>query len=134
MPFEPGKSGNPRGRPPGRSDRRTDLRKQLLPHARDVLATLVARAKKGEPICMKIFMERVLPPMREEAIVLSDFSQDPAEQVQQILDAVTRGELTTQQGDRLAQIISARCKIEEFADISARLTRLEKMLSHVSPD
>lgn len=70
-PFPKGVSGNPKGRPKGSKHRATVLAEALLHgQAEAVIQALVDRALGGDPVCMRLVVERLIPPVRERAVEL----------------------------------------------------------------
>jgi hypothetical protein len=69
--FKKGQSGNPAGRPKGRRDERTLLASSLLADEADaILKICIQRAKDGDPVALRLCMERIVPPARGRAIRL----------------------------------------------------------------
>jgi hypothetical protein len=69
--FRKGQSGNPAGRPKGRRDERTLLASSLLADEADaILKVCIQRAKDGDPVALRLCMERIVPPARGRAIRL----------------------------------------------------------------
>lgn len=70
--FQPGKSGNPKGRPKGSKNRSTELKEFLLKEAEGqlleslpkILDTLVKKAVDGDTQAAKLLLERILPAKR----------------------------------------------------------------------
>jgi len=52
--FQPGVSGNPKGRGAGTKDKRTALRQLLVPHQEELVKTLLHFAKAGDMQAMRI--------------------------------------------------------------------------------
>jgi hypothetical protein len=69
--FRKGQSGNPAGRPRGRRDERVLFAQALLDgEAEAIIRKCIEMAKEGDQVCMKLCMERLLPPVRSRAIRL----------------------------------------------------------------
>jgi hypothetical protein len=68
MAFKPGVSGNPSGKPKGAKDKRTALRQLLVPHQENLVNTLIDFAQAGDMTAMRIVMDRMMPPLREDPI------------------------------------------------------------------
>ena len=69
--WQPGQTGNPKGRPPGQSEI-TRLRAALTGDVPDILAGLVMAAKGGDVQAARLILERILPPIKaiEQAVEL----------------------------------------------------------------
>jgi hypothetical protein len=66
--FQPGVSGNPKGRGAGTKDKRAALRQLLVPHQEKLVKTLIHFAETGDMSVMKTCMDRLMPPLREDPI------------------------------------------------------------------
>jgi len=69
--FRKGRSGNPAGRPKGRRDERVLFAQALLDGEADaIIRKCIEMAKDGNEVCMKLCMERLLPPVRSRPVRL----------------------------------------------------------------
>jgi hypothetical protein len=65
MRYQPGQSGNPAGRPRGLRNKRTILAEKLLEdHAGEVTTAAIDLAKAGDPVAVRVCMDRVAPRLR----------------------------------------------------------------------
>jgi hypothetical protein len=119
-PFEKGRSGNPAGRQSGSRNKATLAAAALLAGESEALTRkAVEMALDGDPIAMRLCMERVLPPCRERTV---EFSLPPIEgtrteetcgpsarDVSRAMDAVTsalaRGEITPGEAEKIAGVV-----------------------------
>src|SRR5690348_7825980 len=101
MPFKPGTSGNPDGKKPGTLNRRTQLAKLLEPHAEELIEKLVTQAKQGEPMALKLCIERLLPRIKPDESIIFDLpngeltdSDNVTQTAEEIVKAVASGQLS----------------------------------------
>jgi len=125
--WQPGQTGNPKGRPPGISEI-TKLRKSLMTDAPDILAGLVTAAKAGDLQAARLILERVLPPVKpmEQAIELDLTGDTLTAQGRAVLSAVSAGALPPGQGGQLIAAISALARVAEIDELTARIIKLEE--------
>ena len=125
--WQPGQTGNPKGRPPGQSEI-TRLRAALASDVPDILAGLVMAAKGGDVQAARLILERILPPVKaiEQAVELPlpDGGTLTA-QGRAVLSAVAAGELAPGQGAALLGAIGTLARVTEIDEIEARLSKLE---------
>ena len=125
--WQPGQTGNPKGRPPGQSEI-TRLRAALASDVPDILAGLVMAAKGGDVQAARLILERILPPVKaiEQAVELPlpDGGTLTA-QGRAVLSAVAMGELAPGQGAQLLAAISSLARVTELDELTARLEKLE---------
>ena len=70
--FKKGQSGNPAGRPKGRRDERVLFAWALLDgEAEAIIRKCIEMAKEGDRVCMKLCIERILPPIRSRPVRLA---------------------------------------------------------------
>ena len=125
--WQPGQTGNPRGRPPGQSAI-TKMRATLAKDAPDILAQLVTAAKAGDVQAARLILERVLPPVKptEQPVELRLPDGDTlTAQGRAVLASVARGELAPTQGAALLGAIGTLARVTEIDELTARITALE---------
>lgn len=104
--FKPGQSGNPSGRPKGALNKATLAAQALLDGEVEVLTRKVVElAKDGNPMALRLCLERLLPPRKDRPVILNLPEIKGAEDLPQLLDAilegVARGEITPGEGQAL---------------------------------
>jgi hypothetical protein len=69
MRYQPGQSGNPAGRPRGARNKRTILAEKLLEdRAGEVTNAAIDLATDGNPIAVRVCMDRVVPRLRHSPL------------------------------------------------------------------
>jgi hypothetical protein len=124
--WQPGQTGNPKGRPPGRSQI-TLLRESIARDVPEILAGLVTAAKAGDMQAARLILERVLPPLKptEQAIELEFMGNTLTDQGRAVLNAVSAGALAPSQGSQLISAIGALVRVAEIDELERRLSALE---------
>lgn len=131
MAFKPGQSGNPSGRPKGARNKTTLAVEKLLDgEAKTITKKCIEFAKKGDITCMRIVLDRVAP-VRKDRHVTFAFpklakSEDAVRATAALVDAVSRGALTPSEAESMAKIVDGFSRNVHFAEIEARLERLER--------
>ena len=129
--FKPGQSGNPKGRPKGVQDRRVALRELLNPHAGDLIGKAVELALSGDTAALRICIDRLVPPVKEEAIQVRlptiASPEDCTHAQATILNAVAKGELLPGEGKVMSELIDAQRRAYETNDLAKRVIALEKL-------
>ena len=125
--WQPGQTGNPKGRPPGQSEI-TRLRAALTGDVPDILAGLVMAAKGGDVQAARLILERILPPIKaiEQAVELQlpDGGTLTAKAAA-VLSAAAAGNLAPGQAAQLIAALGTLAKIHEVDELAARITALE---------
>ena len=128
--FVKGQSGNPKGKPKGVRHTATQISYALFEgNLHEVLATVLERAKGGDMTACRMIIDKVLPNTKDRSIsldlpLISDIGGVGDAQAL-ILKAVAAGEITPNEGERIAAIIEARRRSIETIDLEARIGRLE---------
>jgi Family of unknown function (DUF5681) len=125
--WQPGQTGNPKGRPPGQSEI-TRLRTAIASHVPSILDQLVTAAKAGDVQAARLILERVLPPLKgtEQAVEL----QLPKDgtltaKATAVLNAAAAGDLAPGQAAQLIAALGTLAKIHEVDELAARIEKLE---------
>ena len=129
--FRKGESGNPRGRPRGAKHKTTLLLESLIDdEGETIIKKLIALAKKGNLLAIKLVVERLLPAKKDRAVSVALPSIKDAAGLPRltsaILAAVSEGELTTTEAAALSALVMNHVKTLETAELSARIDRLEE--------
>jgi hypothetical protein len=129
--FKPGQSGNPDGRPKGALNKITLATQALLDGEAEALTRkAVELAKNGNPVALRLCLERLLPSRKDRPINFTlpkiKGAGDLPKALLAILEAVANGEITPGEGQILTNILEAYRKGLEIADHEARITALER--------
>ena len=130
MPFQKGESGNPAGRPRGSRNRTALLMENLLSYEAEAIGRkAVEMAIKGDMAAIRLCMDRLAPPRKEEPIAFElPPLEKPADSVAAaatIVAAVAAGELTPSEGADLAKVIDVYVRAIETKAFDERLTKIE---------
>lgn len=127
----PGQSGNPRGKPKGCKHKATQLTEQLIgDQASALVQKLVERALAGDATCLRMCIERLLPPLKERPVSIDlppilDASGVALAQ-ESILQAVASGTLMPREGLSVAGLIEVVRRGLETQDLAERIDALEQ--------
>jgi hypothetical protein len=123
--FEPGQSGNPKGRPPG-TGLSAKLRESIRDELPEVLEAIVKAAKDGDMAAARILMDRIVPTLKPVDMPLAIERQTGlAEQGRSVLDAVSAGHITPDQADRLLSVVGKQARVVEIDELVKRIEALE---------
>jgi len=128
--FKPGQSGNPCGRRKGSKNKITLFREELEACLPDVLERLIVSAKKGSYRQVKMVLERTLPPLRpQDAPINLRLRGSIEDKAKTILNAVSDGRITPDEGTKLMSLLADQAKIIEVNELAERLEAIERMLT-----
>src|SRR3981081_3505435 len=99
MPFQKGHSGNPAARPPGSRNRAAMVLQDMLEgDAERIVRAAINLAKHGNIAALRICMDRLLPPRKDEPVTFDlpplDNAADTVAATSAIVAAVAAGDLT----------------------------------------
>ena len=123
MAWQPGTSGNPSGRP--KADGK--LRDRLREAAPELLEQLIERARAGDPVAVKVFWERTLPALRNEAARV-ELSLPAQATLLQRADAVLKlaesGEISIDVASDYISNVTKLVAVEQAGELKAQLQML----------
>ncbi len=129
--FQPGQSGNPKGRPKGSLNKATLLCQSIFADKAGELAEkAVSLALEGDTAMLKMLLDKTVP-TRKDGPVKVDIPEiksaaDILIATEKITQAVTNGTITPYEGNALSKIFETHLKSLEMADIDTRLRILEE--------
>lgn len=124
--FAPGHSGNPGGR----SGQTQAIRAKLAEGAEAVTRKILAAAKKGDMQACRLILERLVPPIKPTADVVS-FELDDADlpsAARSIMRAVAGGQLAPDQGKSLIEGLGAVARVIEVAELQKAVEELRQQM------
>lgn len=127
--WQPGVSGNPRGRPPGRPDRRLLATEQMLAEMRAIVAVLVGKALEGDTNAASIVLAKVMPSVKAqmEKVQFDLNTEAPiSEQVASVLDALAGGLLAPDVARLVIDSIARLADVRATEELEARIAALEE--------
>jgi hypothetical protein len=93
---------------------------------------VVELAKNGNPMALRLCLERLLPPRKDRPITFAlpklEGAEDLPQALKAILEAVAQGEITPGEGQALTALLEAYRRGVEVADTERRLEALESVL------
>lgn len=130
--FKAGQSGNAKGRPKGVADKRTELRALLQPHADELVKKVVELAKAGDIQALRICIDRIIPPARDNRIniglpKLTD-AKACVEAQGHIVAAVATGDLLPSEGEALSSLVENQRRSFETVTLEERLKAIEERI------
>jgi hypothetical protein len=135
MTFKSGISGNPTGRPKGTGPRQQLFTCLVEPHKEALFETAINLALGGNETMLRLFLERMLPakptddPVALQIPLANDHKASGLSmRGEAILQAVSVGEISPEQGKAIMGIIDAQRKNIETTELSLRLLEIERTL------
>ena len=128
--FQPGQSGNPKGKPKGAKNHATRLAESLLDGETEKLTKkAVGLALQGDTTALRLCLERICPPRKSRPVNIElpevKTVDGLAEAQTAVVQAVAGGELTPEEGISITNILEARRKAIDTQDHENRIVALE---------
>ncbi|WP_131778378.1 DUF5681 domain-containing protein [Legionella bozemanae] len=130
--FKKGQSGNPSGKKPGTHNKRTALAKLLEPHAENLINKAVELALEGDVNALKLCLDRLLPRIISQPVQfdMNDFDAENIDNLsaigKKIILAISVGNLSPEEGQRLMNILDDQRKLIEHVDMSRKLDEISE--------
>jgi hypothetical protein len=126
-PFEKGNGGRPAG-----SKNKTTLVAEALLKGEEVelVRKGIERAKAGDTVMLKFFLERILPKERSVHLDLPAMISvsDAIDGLAAVIKAASTGEITPTEAAGMASAITTYARMTDFAEAEQRLEKIEKQL------
>ncbi|PJD92925.1 MAG: hypothetical protein CK424_04990 [Legionella sp.] len=126
--FEKGQSGNPAGKKPGTLNKRTQLSNVLNSHAEDLVKKAIEMALDGDVNALRLCMERLMPKATSQPIQFEiDMGKNDNLSVigRKIVNAVGKGELTPDEGQKLFGMLDKQRNLIELTDLIKKVEEIE---------
>ncbi len=124
--WQPGQSGNPKGRPRG-TGKVAEMRDSIAEHIPGILNQVVKAAKNGDIQAARLLLDRTIPTLKpaEETITLALPDGTITDQGRAVLAAVAAGEVPPGQASQIIAAIAAMARVAEIDELEQRLAALE---------
>ena len=132
-PFQPGNKFG-RGRPRGSRNKRSRVAQQLLyEHSESLVRKAMVEALKGDAPLLRTLLPYVLPRWKDAPVQTGKLPTRTVADLSQALDAILQrvsvGELSVQDGRTLADLISTKVSVLVNVEFEERLNKLEIALA-----
>lgn len=128
--FEPGRSGNPKGKPRGTKHVSTKLRDAIASDLHAIVAALIEKAKDGDTGAASLLFSRTLPPLRPQSDPVDAElpGNTPDERAESVINAALAGKISPTAASEIIGLLTQQCRIKEIGELSERLERIENAL------
>ena len=130
--FRKGVSGNPNGRPKGSRNNATLAAEALLAgEAEKLTRKCIDLALDGDPIALRLCMERIYPARKDRPVEFSlppiNTARDAADVMSSVMNAVAAGQLTPADAAELSKVVACTVKSFEAAEFADSLARIDQL-------
>jgi len=122
-------SPNPSGRPKGNIDRRTRVNQMMATASDEIVDVVLDRARGGDMQAAALVLARISAPLKARSDMVRfelDGERPLGEQAQQIMDAVSKGEIDPETGKGLIACCQTIASIHAVSELEQRLIALEE--------
>ena len=136
--FQKGQSGNPKGKPKGARNRTTLIAQTLLDGQAEALVEKVVQlALDGDLTCLRICLERLVPPKRDAPIDIDLPDISTVADIPKLFGSLTaklrEGGITPSEARVLIDLAEAIRRLFELTELEQRISALEEKASNGSP-
>jgi hypothetical protein len=123
--FRKGQSGNPAGRPRGSRNAATLAAEAMLDGEAEALThKAIEMALDGDPVALRLCLERVCPPRRYRPVSFNlrpiNNARDAADAQSDVAAAVSAGEITPAHASEISKVLANAAKVYEIAEMAER--------------
>jgi uncharacterized protein DUF5681 len=138
-PWQKGASGNPRGSRTGSKHKSTVFAEALLKgETEGIVRKVVECALKGDPTCLKLALDRILPAPKTRPISFPlpvvHSTGDALSALTALVKGLSSGEILPEESQSLVETITAFIRCVEVAGLEDRLVELEKSRAEAERD
>ena len=130
--WQPGQSGNPKGRPVGSRNKKNVIAEEFEKDGSEVARVVMNAALEGDMQAANMVLQRLSPPLRARAEkVTFELTPDAPlhQQANQVLASVAEGAIDPETGKLLIDCIQSVAGIRAVDELEARLIALEEKQS-----
>ena len=127
--WQPGQSGNPKGRPVGSRNKKNVIAEEFEKDGSEVARVVMNAALEGDMQAANMVLQRLSPPLRARAEkVTFELTPDAPlhQQANQVLASVAEGAIDPETGKLLIDCIQSVAGIRAVDELEARLQALEE--------
>ena len=127
--WQPGQSGNPKGRPVGSRNKKNVIAEEFEKDGSAVARVVMGAALEGDMQAANMVLQRLSPPLRARAEkVTFELTPDAPlhQQANQVLASVAEGAIDPETGKMLIDCIQSVAGIRAVDELEARLIALEE--------
>jgi hypothetical protein len=129
--FQPGQSGNPKGREKGSRNVTTLALEALLDgQATALTQKAINLALTGDLAALRICLDRILPPRKDRPLTFHfpeiTNAAEAVKTMSAILAAVASGEITPTEASEIGKLVDSYVRAVEATELAARIERLER--------
>ena len=127
--WQPGQSGNPKGRPIGSRNKKNVIAEEFEKDGSEVARVVMNAALEGDMQAANMVLQRLSPPLRARAEkVTFELTPDAPlhEQANQVLASVAEGAIDPETGKMLIDCIQSVAGIRAVDELEVRLIALEE--------
>jgi hypothetical protein len=129
--FQPGVSGNPKGKAPGTRHKTTMAVEALLDgEAERLTRKAIEMALAGDGLALRLCLERFAPPRRDRPVAFDlgpiSTAGDATRAMAALVMAVADGNLTPSEATELGKLVDGFTRAIEAGQFEERLVRLEE--------
>ena len=125
--FQPGKSGNPRGRPTD-AKKSAAIRKLILNSAPEFVGMMIDSAKAGDVNAGRALLVCACPPLKPVELPVTlpmDADAGIADQGRSVINALAQGLIAPGQASQILTALAGIAKLIELEEFERRLSSLE---------
>ena len=129
--FQPGQSGNPKGRPQGSRHKATMAALALLGNDLEAITqALIEKAKAGKSWAIKLVIDKLIPNAKDQPVTFRLPRMEGAHDLRQalsgILTAISKGKLTPDEGQAVAAVLNGLGLALIVEELETQLEHLQR--------